>query len=53
MKQEYKVMFKGLSRLDGTQKAYVQAMYAEILASKLGESQSGNGNENVSFAWQL
>ncbi|RLN22229.1 hypothetical protein C2845_PM07G07840 [Panicum miliaceum] len=43
MEQESKIMFMDVSVLDETQKAYVQQMRMQILASRMG----GSGNESV------
>ncbi|CAN6205715.1 unnamed protein product [Urochloa humidicola] len=44
MEQEYKIMFMDTSGLDETQRAYLQSMRAQILASRMAENGSGNGS---------
>nr|CAB3480601.1 unnamed protein product [Digitaria exilis] len=44
MEQECKIMFMDVSVLDETQKAYVEHMRMQILASKMSGSASENGN---------
>uniref|UniRef100_K3XQS8 No apical meristem-associated C-terminal domain-containing protein n=1 Tax=Setaria italica TaxID=4555 RepID=K3XQS8_SETIT len=44
MEQEYKIMFMDTSRLNQTQRAYLESMRAQILSRMVG---SGSGNGSV------